>query len=151
MDSFFNKQCWETWISIYKIMKWDSCITCACAYSLSHVWLFMTQGLQPARLLCPWDSPGKSTGVGSHSLFWGSSQPRDQTLISCISGGLFTIWATKEATPLTKINRKWISDLNLLPEVIKFLEEKVRNILLDEGDRNDFLLWSQMLRQQKQK
>ena len=26
-------------------------------------------GLQPARLLCPWNSPGKNTGVGSHSLF----------------------------------------------------------------------------------
>ena len=25
-------------------------------------------GLQPARLLCPWDSPGKNTGVGSHFL-----------------------------------------------------------------------------------
>ena len=25
------------------------------------------RGLQPARLLCPWDSPGKSTGVGCHS------------------------------------------------------------------------------------
>ena len=25
-------------------------------------------GLWPARLLCPWDSPGKNTGVGSHSL-----------------------------------------------------------------------------------
>ena len=25
-------------------------------------------GLQPARLLCPWDSPGENTGVGSHSL-----------------------------------------------------------------------------------
>ena len=23
-------------------------------------------GLQPTRLLCPWDSPGKSTGVGCH-------------------------------------------------------------------------------------
>ena len=23
-------------------------------------------GLQPARLLCPWDSPGKNTGVGCH-------------------------------------------------------------------------------------
>ena len=26
-------------------------------------------GLQPARLLCPWDSPGKNTGVGCHALF----------------------------------------------------------------------------------
>ena len=29
------------------------------------------QWLQPTRLLCPWDSPGKSTGVGSHSLLQG--------------------------------------------------------------------------------
>ena len=27
-----------------------------------------THGLQPIRLLCPWDSPGKNTGVGCHSL-----------------------------------------------------------------------------------
>ena len=25
-------------------------------------------GLKPTSLLCPWDSPGKNTGVGSHSL-----------------------------------------------------------------------------------
>ena len=24
--------------------------------------------LQPTRLLCPWDSPGKNTGVGCHAL-----------------------------------------------------------------------------------
>ena len=29
---------------------------------------FPPQGLQPARLLCPWNSPGKNTSVGSHSL-----------------------------------------------------------------------------------
>ena len=28
-------------------------------------------GLQPAGLLCPWDSPGKNTGVGCHALFQG--------------------------------------------------------------------------------
>ena len=28
-------------------------------------------GLWPARLLCPWDSPGKNTGVGCHSLLQG--------------------------------------------------------------------------------
>ena len=27
----------------------------------------------PARLLCPWNSPGRNTGVGSHSLLQGSS------------------------------------------------------------------------------
>ena len=25
-------------------------------------------GLQTTRLLCPWNSPGKNTGVGTHSL-----------------------------------------------------------------------------------
>ena len=35
--------------------------------SLSCGQLFVTDGLQPARLLCPWDSPGKNTGVGCHA------------------------------------------------------------------------------------
>ena len=28
-------------------------------------------GLQPVRLLCPWDSPGKNAGVGCHALLQG--------------------------------------------------------------------------------
>ena len=28
-------------------------------------------GLQPTSLLCPWNSPGKNTGVGCHSLLQG--------------------------------------------------------------------------------
>ena len=38
---------------------------CVCAWSFSCVWLF---GLQPARFFSPWDSPGKNTRVGCHSL-----------------------------------------------------------------------------------
>ena len=30
--------------------------------------------LQPARLLCPWDSPGKNTGVGCHAFLQGIFQ-----------------------------------------------------------------------------
>ena len=29
------------------------------------------RGLQPTRLLCPWGSPGKNTGVGCHALLQG--------------------------------------------------------------------------------
>ena len=54
-------------------------------------------GLQPARLLCPWNSPCKNTGVGSMPFFQGSSWPRDQNQVSCIAGRFFTIWATREA------------------------------------------------------
>ena len=42
-------------------------------------------GLQPAKLLCPWDSPGKNTGVGCHFLLQGifpdaGIEPRSPTL-----------------------------------------------------------------------
>ena len=40
----------------------------ACAKSLGHVRLFVTPWTVPARLLCPWDFPGKNTGVGCHFL-----------------------------------------------------------------------------------
>ena len=43
---------------------------CVCQ-SLSCVDSVQQYGLQPARLLCPWDSPGKNTGVGYHSLLQG--------------------------------------------------------------------------------
>ena len=38
---------------------------------LSCVRLLQPHGLQPARLLCSWDSPGKNTGVGCHFLLQG--------------------------------------------------------------------------------
>ena len=51
--------------------------------------------LQPARLLCPWNFPGKNTGVGCHSFCRGSSPPRDWIQVSCIAGSFFTAWATR--------------------------------------------------------
>ena len=47
------------------------CICCCClvaAVASASVW---TCGLQPARLLWPWDSPGRGTGVGGHALLPG--------------------------------------------------------------------------------
>ena len=38
---------------------------------LSCVQLFRFHKLQPTRLLCPWDSPGKNTGLGCHFLLQG--------------------------------------------------------------------------------
>ena len=42
----------------------------ACSDSLSSDSL-QPHGLQPARLLCPWDFPDKSTGAGCHFLLQG--------------------------------------------------------------------------------
>ena len=43
------------------------------------------RGLKPTRLLYPWDSPGKNTGVGSHSLLQGiyTTQGWNQGLLHC--------------------------------------------------------------------
>ena len=48
--------------------------------------------LQPARLLCPWDSLGKNTGVACHALLQGifPTQGSNPHLVwSCIAGGFF--------------------------------------------------------------
>ena len=48
------------------------CCTHVCM--LTHVPLFATpmDCSPPARLLCPWDFPGKTTGVGRHCLVQGT-------------------------------------------------------------------------------
>ena len=63
----------------------------------SHIWPFATHGLQPTRLLCPWDSPGQNTGVGSLSLLQGIFPTQGSNQVSCTAGRFFTSWATREA------------------------------------------------------
>ena len=41
------------------------------------------------RFLCPWDSLGKNTRVGSHSFFQGIFPSRVWTWVSCIAGSFF--------------------------------------------------------------
>ena len=47
----------------------------------------------------PSEPPGKTiiTQVVAYLSSRGSSQPRDQTQVSCITGRFFTVWATREA------------------------------------------------------
>ena len=51
----------------------------------------MSDSLGPHRLLCPWDSPGKNTGVDCCSLLQRIFPTRDQTLVSGIAGRFFTV------------------------------------------------------------
>ena len=54
----------------------------------SHVWLFATLWTVAPRLLWPWDSPGKTTGVGCHALLPGlflAQGSNPVSYVSCIS------------------------------------------------------------------
>ena len=56
-------------------------------------------GLWPAELLCPWDSPIKNTGVGSHALLQGIFQTQGSNphlTFPALAGGFFTTRATWE-------------------------------------------------------
>ena len=78
-----------------------------CAWELSRfscAWLFATPWtVHPTRLLCPWDSPGKNTGVGCHDFLTLTFSTQGLNLhllwpLHCrwiISG-----WATREVLPI---------------------------------------------------
>ena len=53
---------------------------CIYAKSLQSCLTLRPCRLQPARLLCPWDSPGKNTGVGCHALLQGIFLTQGSTL-----------------------------------------------------------------------
>ena len=61
----------------------------------------------------------------------GSSQPRDQTLVSCIASRRFTVWATREVSP-AQSNYKW-----------HFLHWALFSVLLWWGSGHDVLPVSQ--------
>ena len=92
---------YQQWASFFRshsntIWKWKK------SESVSHSAMsdfLKPHGLKLIRLLCP----GKRI-LQARILEWvaisfsrGSSQPRDWTLVSCIEGRFFTIWATREA------------------------------------------------------
>ena len=57
-------------------------------------------GLKPTRVLCPWDSPGKNTGVGCLCLPLGTFPPEvlNLNLLRFLTAsGFFIVWATWEA------------------------------------------------------
>ena len=78
----------------YEFSQYNSCVcVCVCVcVSLSIVSdTLQPHGLWPARLLCPWNFPGKNLEWVAISFSRGSSRPRDQTQVFCIADRFFTI------------------------------------------------------------
>ena len=78
----------RVWVSVTRVKSLQSCAT------LLHY------GLYPARLLCPWDSPGKNTGVGCHVLqgiFLNQGLNPYLLHLPVLAGRLFATSATWEA------------------------------------------------------
>ena len=70
-------KCWSLILKYWcaQVLSLFSCVS-------DSVWPY---GLQASRLLCPWDSLGKNTGVGCMLYSRGSSWSRDWTCISYVS------------------------------------------------------------------
>ena len=56
------------------------CLTLATPYN----------GMSPTRLLCPWDFPGKNTGVGCRFLLQGIFDPGVELMSPTLAGGVLT-------------------------------------------------------------
>ena len=104
-----------------------------CAQSLSHVWFFAT----------PWtialQAPVSMRILQASILEWvavpfsrGSSQSRDQTLVSHMAGRFLTIWATREAIYKTH-------DHGTTEEKLLFPEGSKNWILVYEGHRKEMI------------
>ena len=72
------------YVSIYIHLKifFSTIVYHAHAQLLSHLTLW--DPCSPSGIICPWDYPGKNTGVGCHFLLRGSFRPRDRTHVSCV-------------------------------------------------------------------
>ena len=84
-----------------------------CNYSramLSHSVVLPYHGLQPARLICPWDSPGKNTGVGCHALLQGifPTQGSNLSLLPLLHWQMGSLPLVPPGKPLVKRQRRHI-------------------------------------------
>ena len=104
-----------------------------CAKSVQSVMSDSVQphGLQPARILYPWDSPTKNTGVGCHALFQGIFLTQgSNSLLSCllylqvsslplVSPGKPLLKYQSPLTWLTKPYMVWLWDSQFLGRLIR--------------------------------
>ena len=92
---------------------------CVCVYIYIYIYIYThlcvsaqlcptlrPPGLQPTRLLCPWDSLGKNTGVGCHFFLqriFLTQESNPRLCVSCTDTGFLYHCATREGCMYTYI------------------------------------------------
>ena len=117
-----DKKTFRILFLLFLIVEWSG----SCLFLCYSLW---AHGLQPARLLCTCNSPGKNTGVGCHSLLQVKCQPRDWIQVSCFAGRFFTIWVTGEGTS-QRHREIWASIKTLHSVFSNYYEKMFLSILL---------------------
>ena len=69
---------------------------CCCLVTKLCPTLLWSHGLLPARFLCPWDFPGKNSGMVSIAFSRRSSQPRGRTCVSWSVRRILYHWAPEK-------------------------------------------------------
>ena len=89
-----------SWVGVRARVRTRVCVyvcTCPCVHCHSVVSDYsQPHGLEPTRLLCPWDSPGKNTGVGCCALLQEIFPTQGYTGSDTLASGFFTASTTWE-------------------------------------------------------
>ena len=101
---------------------------CVCVYvcvlsRFNCIWLLVTLWTVACSLLCPWDSPGKNTGVGCHALLQGIFLMLDWNL--CLLTLLH--WQADSSLPLVPPGK--LSFFHILTQVIFFWNKSKTTLL----------------------
>ena len=92
-------------LEIYHIPQ----VCCSCLVTSAMSDSVQPHGLQPVRLPCPWDSLGKSSGVGFHALFQGIFLTHGLNLGLLHCRQILYHWATRDAHPSGILGKKkWL-------------------------------------------
>ena len=98
----------------------------ACVHMLSRVRLFVTPWTLAHQAVCPWDSPGKNTGVGCHFFLQGIFPTQGLNPL------LLRVWHCQvDSLPLYHLGRTSI--LNKSQQILCSQEAEGREIALCDG------------------
>ena len=110
---------------------------CVCLCVSHSVWLFVIHGLWPARLLCPWDSPGKNTGVGSCSLCQGIFLTQGSKL-GLLHGRQILLHVSHQGTS-TATNVTTIQQWQKITHFPFLSDQSAMNLVISNYSRHHFL------------